>query len=388
MKRLRFTLVVSSLGPGGAERVLTTLANAWAARGNEVTILTFQGLSTDFYQLDPLIRRGDIGMLPPVSGPIRHLKIVVELLKQALRLRGAIKASRPDVVLSFIDVTNVTTLLALIGTAYPRIVSERSDPAMVLLGTAWRTLRRIFYLTADRIVVLTEAAAQFFRGWSDSKVAIIPNPVVHPRRGSQVEIDILQPAIVALGRFTEEKRFEDLIDAFAIVAPRHRKWSLIIGGDGPLRPVLQQKVDNLGLRERIVLPGLIKDTTALLECADIYVLSSRFEGFGNALCEAMALGRPVIATDCPSGPRTLVSDGIDGILVPPMAPLALAGAIDRLICSPDERERLGRAAAAITKRFALETVLADWERVLTAAIEKRGFTASNDQTKYARQGAR
>ena len=366
----RLALVAATMGPGGAERVLSILANRWAERGFDVTLVTLAGHGEDFYPLHPSVRRITAAVAQD-AGRFGRLSAAINLLRHVLRLRSTLRQLKPDVVLSFIDSTNVMTLLSLIGANIPRVVSERSDPAMVPLAALWRVLRAVLYPGADRVVVQTAGAAAFFKGRVARRLAVIPNPVMRPDTSVEGELQPPRPFIMSLGRFTEEKRFEDLIDAFAAVAPRHPEWSLVIAGDGPLRPALLRQIEALGLKTRVMLPGIVKHSAALLAQCDIYVLSSRFEGFPNAMCEAMALGRPVIATDCPSGPRAIIRNGIDAIMVPPMQPKALAEAIERLFSAPAERARLGEAAAGIIERFKLDPIVDAWEGVLRSAIEAR-----------------
>jgi GalNAc-alpha-(1->4)-GalNAc-alpha-(1->3)-diNAcBac-PP-undecaprenol alpha-1,4-N-acetyl-D-galactosaminyltransferase len=362
---------MATLGPGGAERILSMLANRWVERGFDVTIVTLEKTDRDFYPLSSSVCRMTVPLATAGRKRTGRFALAIRLLRQAAALRRLVRTKNPDAVLSFIDSTNVMMLLSLIGTRFPRVVSERSDPAMVPLAAIWRILRAILYPSADRVVVQTEGAGRFFSGRVARRLAIIPNPVVRPDLDGEGEFKAPSPVIMSLGRFTEEKRFEDLLEAFAMIAPRHPEWSLLIAGDGPLRPALIQRAQALGLERRVLLPGLVEAPAHLLNRCDIYVLSSRFEGFPNALCEAMALGRPVIATDCPSGPRAIVRNGIDGILVPPMQPKALAKALDRLMSSPDECERLGAAAATIVDRFKLDPIIDTWEAVLLSAIQAR-----------------
>jgi GalNAc-alpha-(1->4)-GalNAc-alpha-(1->3)-diNAcBac-PP-undecaprenol alpha-1,4-N-acetyl-D-galactosaminyltransferase len=368
---MRLVLVAANLGPGGAEKVMTLLANAWARQGTCITLITLDGTTGSFFPLDRSVER--LATETFVGGP----GLLFRLVRDAVKLRRIVRRISPDAVVSFINSTNVLVLLALLGTRYPRVVSERSDPAIAPLGAFWRALRWMLYPTADRVVVQTSSAAAFFRGRVMRKVAVIPNPVIMPPGNMPADVDVPRPAIVSLGRFTEEKRFVDLIDAFATVAPRHPEWSLMIAGDGPLRADLERRIETLGLSGRARLPGLTKAPAAFLRRADIFVLSSRFEGFPNALCEAMALGRPVIATDCPSGPRHIVTHQSNGLLVPPMRPERLAEAIEALIGSPEKRAALGTAAALITETFAIGPILAEWTGVVLAVMAGRNLTPAH-----------
>jgi glycosyltransferase involved in cell wall biosynthesis len=204
-------------------------------------------------------------------------------------------------------------------------------------------------------------------------VHVIPNAVPAPtaepfRHAGRSE----ERAILAVGRLEPQKGFDVLLRAFADVARSRPEWRLRIAGEGPERGRLEALVFDLGIEDRVNLDGVVSDIDAAMRSADLFVLSSRYEGFPNALCEAMASGLPVIATDCPVGPREIVRDGIDGVLVPPEDERALAGAMDRLMDDPASRERLGAAASAIAERFTPVAILDRWESLLRTVTDGDG----------------
>jgi glycosyltransferase involved in cell wall biosynthesis len=181
-----------------------------------------------------------------------------------------------------------------------------------------------------------------------------------------------EKVIVAMGRLDHQKGFDILLDAFSRVRDRCPEWRLHIFGEGPLRTELEELVDKLGLTASVRLPGWTQDPFSEFKHGDLFVLSSRFEGFPNVLCEAMACGMPVIATDCPRGPREIVRPGVDGLLVPPEDVHALALAMHRLMCDEVERRRLASRAAEVASRFAPDKVMGLWEELLSTVIEQSG----------------
>ena len=368
---MRLTLVIPALSSGGAERVMATLANAWAKRGWAVTLLTFDdGRRPPFYPLDPAIVQRPLDLEGVSPTPIHGL---VNNLRRWRTVRRAVVASRPDAVVSFMDQTNVLVLLATRGLRLPVVVAEHNDPAQQPVGPVWERLRLALYPRAATVVMLSATAAAFFPSAIRRRVRVVPNPVVLDQDPGGAEAETNSDAegggqtLVAVGRLSEQKGFDLLLDAFSVIAPKHQGWRLDIWGEGPLRPDLERQRDALGLGERVGLPGTSDRLHRRLAEADLFVLSSRYEGFPMALCEAMASGLPVIAYDCPSGPREIVRPGIDGVLVPATDVPALAAALDRLMGDPAERRRLAQRAPEVMDRFGLETVLGMWDDVLREA---------------------
>jgi glycosyltransferase involved in cell wall biosynthesis len=360
---VRLTLVIHSMANGGAERVVATMANAWVARGWEITLLTFDdGEEPSFYPLDARVERRPLGVAAASCGSVHAIRSNVDRVRM---LRHAIQASRPEVVVSFLDMVNVRVLLATRGLGLPTIVMEQTDPGQKQIGPAWNTLRRVLYPRAQRLVVLSETSRSFFGPAIRKRSVIIPNPIaIEPPKPGEKMSPAQERTVIAMGRFAPEKGFDLLLDAFARIAHEHPSWRLVIWGDGHLRSQLEVLRDRLGLTERVSLPGRTTEPFAALRRADLFVMSSRREGFPLALGEAMACGLPAVSFDCPSGPRELIRHEIDGLLVPDGDVPALADALDRLMTNDAERAQLAARAVDVNERFGAERVLGQWERML------------------------
>jgi glycosyltransferase involved in cell wall biosynthesis len=361
---VKLLFFISSLQCGGAERVCATLSNHWAGQGWDVTLATFDdGSEPPFFPLSPRVRHLTLGIQRRSTG-LTHS--ILNNMRRVPRLRRVIAAERPERILSFVDGTNVLALIAAGGTGIPVVVGERVDPAHHAIPIAWRILRRVVYRRAFAIAVQTRSVAPFFPASWKSRIAVIPNPVPEPVESPPVlhRSPAGRRTIVGMGRLERQKGFDLLIRAYAAVAPARPDWDLTILGEGTEREALEALVVRLGLSGRVTLPGREPDAASALRRSDLFVLSSRYEGFPNALCEAMACGLPVIAFDCPSGPADIVRDGVDGLLVPAEDVDALTRAMSDLTGDDARRRALGASATAVATRFSVTRIAAMWERVL------------------------
>ncbi|MEO7217058.1 MAG: glycosyltransferase family 4 protein [Gemmatimonadaceae bacterium] len=352
----RITCVIGSLGAGGAERVLTVMANWWVAEGHHVTILTLQE-TTSFFPLDSRVHVTSVATVPAHSR-----SGFVAAVRRVFRLRSTVLECRSDVVLSFIDIANVHAILATVGCGIPVIVSERTDPNHHRLGLVWSVLRRMTYPMATRVVVQSEEVSRAF-AYIANRVTVIPNPIaaVSPPEDGAPSVDV---DVVAIGRLSREKGFDLLLEAIAKASRSTVLVTARIWGDGPEIQSLQQQARRLGIASQVSFPGRTTAPIAELRRGRVVVLPSRYEGFPNVLGEAMAAGCPCIAFDSSSGPRLLIDHRVDGVLVPPEDPDALATAISDAIADPEGCARMAGNAVNVARRYSVRSVMAQWDAVL------------------------
>lgn len=343
---------------------MLAMANYWLDHGHQVTLVTLSSDTTDWYPRRPQITRVALDLASDSSTIWQALCVNI---RRIVRLRRALCASRPSVIVSFMDATNVLTLIAGTGLHVPVIISERTDPRHHRIGRVWQCLRQALYRKADAVVVQTNAVSTWAKGLArPDAVRVIPNPVVleTPHLPPRNTHSSRMRTVVAMGRLSKEKGFDLLLQAFAQCVDTRSGWYLEIMGDGAERAKLEALAGTLGITDQVHFHGRVSNPTTILTCADLFVLSSRYEGFPNALLEAMACGVAVVATDCPSGPRDIIRDAIDGLLIPVDNVDALSHAMGALMDNPEQRVRLGQRAREVRDRFSVRTIMAMWDSLV------------------------
>ncbi|HOO44650.1 MAG TPA: glycosyltransferase family 4 protein [Deltaproteobacteria bacterium] len=359
---MKIVLIIGTLKGGGAERILSAMANHWQSKGHSITLVTHDAMENDFYPLRLGINRIGLNLTGPTEGIVSTIR---QRIRKITALRRIMKDLRPDVVISFTYMTNCESIMALSCTGIPLIISERNNPVTQEISRAWKTLRTLLYPLADAVVLQTEGAARWAQRYLDpEKLHVIPNFVNLNETSLQKEdLDLSEAKhfILAAGRLTRQKGFDLLIEAFSIAAGDRKDWSLVILGEGEDRTFLEDLAIRLSVQDRVIMPGKLHNIRQIMEKSDMFVLSSRYEGFPNVLLEAMALGLPVISTDCPFGPAYIVRHGIDGILVPNQDTEAIAHAIHSLMENDAERRRLASRSREVLDRFDKESIMHKWD---------------------------
>lgn len=360
---MRIAITISTMNAGGAERIVSLLSNYWTERNIQVNIITFDNEdSKPFYEIKPAARHHHLGILGIINGGIRSS--LKGNFARIIALRNRIKAIKPDIIISFIDQTNVLTIIAAAFLGIPVIVTEHVNRKHYSPGIFWEILRNTLYPFTDSMVAVSNGVLESFPKYMQRNATVIPNPINIKKIDKTKNIGT-RKKIIGMGRLTYQKGFDILIRAFDMIKEKHSDWDLEIYGEGPLRNQLENIIADLKLTGRVKLPGLVTNPAEKLSAADIFVLSSRFEGFGIVIIEAMACGLPVISFDCPSGPSEIINNGVDGILVPPDDMETLSEKMDELITDKNKREKLAYNASKSAKRYEIGEIAKYWDKLFS-----------------------
>jgi glycosyltransferase involved in cell wall biosynthesis len=365
----KISFIIHSLSIGGAERVVANLSRYWAEiMGWEVSVLTLTDASSDFYTLSPKVERIALGVAAQSGSLFQAIRANI---RRITMLRSILRRLAPDVTIGVMSYSNVLAILSSIGLPHRVIASEHIHPPMLPLGAVWSRLRYLTYPRADYVAALTEETARWIEiNCPGSKVTVIPNPVPWPLDSYEPQLrpdDVVlssKKVLLAMGRLAPQKGFDLLLDAFSSLSDRFPEWDLVIAGEGPEHPGLEAQRAALRLNDRVHLPGRIGNAADWYERADLYVMSSRFEGFGLTLAEAMSYECPVVSFDCPSGPADIITQGIDGLLVPiSQGSEGLANSMATLMMDEVRRNILGKRGTEARERFSLSSITVIWERL-------------------------
>lgn len=348
MKKILF--VIESLQFGGAERVLCELAKYFNQKGYMVNVVTFLRGEQE-YHLPENIKR--------INCEIGRRKFT-KLITGVKSLRKIINESSFDVCISFDILANVLLLLSAKKKHFV-VISERNAPRQTEISVFSKVLRKLLYWKADRIVFQTVEAAHFYSKWIQKRSVIIPNPVIEGIPYKEGE----NKTIVAVGRLAPQKNYRLMLDAFAKFHMKNVDYVLQIYGDGPSKDELIRYRDSLGLSFSVVFCGNQKNIHKIIQKSSIFLMTSNYEGIPNALLEAMAMGFPVVATDCPSGGvAMLISDEKKGILIKKAEAEEIANALDYLANNPSARKMFGENAKYVRQAFSVETIGQKWEKLI------------------------
>lgn len=345
---------------GGAERVIANLANYFVGQDYKVYMFTEEFCENECV-LDERVCRIDVGY--QATG--QRLRDIIERHRC---IRQQFKNCCPDAVVSFIGKTNIRAILAGMGMKFPVIVSVRSAPAREYYSNGLKCMAKLLFGFCGGVIFQTEGARNYFSKRVQRNSIILPNPLLReflkPRYEGERENEI-----VSVGRLDSVKNQVMLLDAFAEIASEFPETILRIYGEGKMYGELEKRIEEKGLQDKAFLMGNKNNIVRLIEKSRIFALTSNIEGMPNALMEAMALGLVVVSTDCPTGgPRTLIKNGKNGILVPVGDTTALAAAFRKILKNAELEMLLGREAHKIVDIYNPDKVYEQWKQYIESKM--------------------
>ena len=350
MKQKKITFFLGGMTRGGAERVISILSKEYARRGWKTDIGVLLSARLE-YEIDETTNFLDF---TGESGS------TIKRIPYWLRtIREYVKREKPDVIVSFLAKINAFVQLACLGLEVEIIVSERNDPRHEKRELPIRILNALLYPKAKKIVFQTEKVRSCFRKKIRENSCVIVNPIIVKEK----RLDERKKKIVTAGRITKQKNHKLLINSFSEVSKLYPEYELWIYGDGELKGELEELCQFLAINEKVHFPGSVPDIHRQMADAEMFVLSSDFEGLSNALMEAMTMGLPCIATDC-AGSDELICDGENGLIVPVGNRKDLSKAMARLIADKELNKKLGINAEISARDFSVDVVMEQWSRVI------------------------
>ena len=354
-------LLIPRMGSGGAERVMATIANN-LCRDHEVRIVSMTDAES-FYRLEDLVEIVGLGQTVNRKNKLTTLfSVVTGGVRVFFSLRREVKQWKPDVVLSFLQSSNcMAIILKMLGGKYRLVVSERGDPHVRTKLNRWFEYH--FYRKADAVVCQGKKVTEFFREKDRGNITVIPNPIAAEVVPPLFEGE-RRKTVVGVGRLDAQKNFPMLIRAFAALPENFGDYTLEIYGGGKDETKLQRIIDEAGLSERAFLMGVKQGVMHYIADTSLYVMSSDYEGFPNALVEAMATGLPVISTDFPTGVARDIVGEKNGIVINTGDTEALTEAMSVLLSDEKKRAEMCAENRKIAQTLSEGTVMALWYKVL------------------------
>lgn len=349
----KITFVIGSLGKGGAERVVSILANKMIELDYDVSIILFYDDRIDYY-IDKRIKLYYIECS-------KDKNLLSRTYNRINNLRSCIKEISPNIVISFLTEINIFTILAIYRLNIPLIISERNNPYNDPEQKILRILRRVLYGFCNGIVYQTEDAAGFFKYLKQRPSKIIANPIIDnlPLPSPNIE---RKKKIVTFCRLTSQKNLPLLIDGYdGLNEYLKKQYILEIYGEGPLKNDIEKYILKKGLKNKIFLKGFNANIHYDIIDASLFVSTSNYEGISNSMLEALAIGLPVICTDCPIGGASLViENNYNGILIKVGDKKALIKNMEDVLLNKQYANQISSHYSEIRNKFSAESIITQW----------------------------
>lgn len=354
MLSLKICFIAANLNSGGAERVMSLLANQFSENDYDVEFV-FLKKDIRFY---PLHQNVKIKVAENECGS-------TSLFKKLLWMRKYIKQNKPDAIFAFRIAVYCVTLFSLFGVKVPVIASERNDPRFN--SFAWKIIQAVLLPLANRFVVQTQQIKDYFPKFIQKKTDIIFNPVTE--KVFSLPSFPKEKRIISVGRLHSQKNQKMMIEAFARISEEFPEWKLVIYGEGPEREALEFRIKNLELRKQILLPGRSENIIDELNKSEIFAFSSDYEGMSNAVVEAFCVGLPIITTKV-SGTEDFIKENKNGFLLERNDIDGMEKAMRKLMSDENLRKIIGDNNRQQANIFKIEHIFHQWENVVNKVVNR------------------
>ncbi|SIS51237.1 GalNAc-alpha-(1-_4)-GalNAc-alpha-(1-_3)-diNAcBac-PP-undecaprenol alpha-1,4-N-acetyl-D-galactosaminyltransferase [Zobellia uliginosa] len=366
MERKKIAFVIYSLGSGGAERVVTGLANDLIKRHDIIIITLIK--ATPFYSLDQRIQI--VHCSEEIKTNTNVIRSLLDGVNRVKAIQKFIKQFHIELLISFMTTSNIYSIWAAKWSKIPCIISERANHNVDIPPKSLIKLRNYSYKYCDFLIVQTEGNKEYYtKIISPNKIVVIQNPVgklLQSKRQLNLNSNHRKQHILNVGSLKSGKAQDLLINAFANIP--NVDWKLIFVGDGPLKQELIKLAENLGVSNQTLFVGKKKDVHTYYNEASIFVFTSEHEGFPNALMEALFFGIPSISTNCPYGPSDLISDGENGFLIPVGNQKILESKLIELMKNKELQDKFRTKAIESTKNLRVDIISEKWEKYINQLV--------------------
>lgn len=359
---MKILFVCHGAGNGGAERIITTLANEFSKLNHEIILLTTK-VESNTYPLEKSVKH--------IVIDVHSKSILTRTIMRVNEIRSIIKKGRPDCIISFSAIPNMQVVVANFGLNTPLIISERTDPARYPESAVGKLLRNILYTRVDSIVFQTQEAMDYFNKRIRSKGTIIVNPIRNnlPTRYEGER----EKRVVGIGALVPQKNWTVGLKAFKLFSSVYTDYCLEIYGEGSEREALERAIKaDPQIKDNVYLRGFDTAAVERINSASMFISSSDYEGISNSMLEALATGVPTICTDCPvGGARMVIEDGINGLLVPVGDYKALSECMCRLASDKELADRLSKNATLLKERLSLDKIVKEWRNEVETVCRRK-----------------
>lgn len=356
---MRVAFVIGTMSGGGAERVISVLANWFSKQDYKVSVITIIDDNIS-YELNRNIKY--------YPNKKKNRGKINRIVNRYIFTRNRLKDIKPDIIVSFTTEVNIYVLLASIGLNIKTIISERNDPIKDPPSKITRLIRKLVYRFSDRFIFQTDDARNYFSKKIQRNSNIIPNPLKpnlpDPFNGKR------KNEFVTVARLSKQKNLKMLIDAFSLFSKNNSDFILKIYGEGPLRDELIEYINQKGLNQRIFLMGFEKDIHKKIIASKCFILTSNYEGISNSMIESLAIGLPTICTDCPAGgARMFIKNNVNGILVPVGDVQYLYKEMERVVNESGLLDILSTNSVRIRDELSEYKICAKWEEEIKRTMK-------------------